>query len=458
MRAFHISNSGTCFLFASKQIRSAIGEISDKDQHQPHILKFKSKLQDQLTRKTCFYLLRESINHVFASVVEPLEPKISATFPISPMKPPVGPDTRRDSGIELEKSENLITEIDEAENVDIRQLHAKFLQLFFEKFTNVKVYLAYEKLFTRHEDKFKKLSVYVVRVGKRLLSLLDAEKEQQDECLASFTASQTLWETAEQGIDWVMKLLRFFSRMDDLSEMIGREDGVSMITAIMKKFPYMTSIQISSSAVLANMASIESNREPLLEHGSIQLIMDNMKKFTSTPAILSEICATIANISTHDATAKLIVKTGGCHLLLKLMRIYPDATDLQIQAFHSFASLGKNCKDVLDKEEFTKMLLKTFENHGSHAELMSAACSALGSLAFAGVIFNAYKDSIITMVFKCMKEFKSNQGFQITACFALAHLSFLHGEFNNNIYCRKKFIANNYHNSISHERNNYTNT
>jgi hypothetical protein len=230
----------------------------------------------------------------------------------------------------------------------------------------------------------------------------------------------------------VMKLIRIFSRLENMASSIGQKHAMRLILRIMQKYPYCMQLQINCSACLANLASVESNRTIMLEEGCIRLVLDNMIKFIGYPAVQAEICATLANLACHDANARYIVQHGGCLSIIKAMRLHVGNVqlltqiDLQIQAFHALASLGKSGKDILDREEFIAIAMRSVELHMKELDVVSAAWHALGSLANAGINIASHKTVLISFIFDTMRLFNTNPTFQITACFALAHVFFNH--------------------------------
>jgi hypothetical protein len=106
------------------------------------------------------------------------------------------------------------------------------------------------------------------------------------------------------------------------------------------------------------------------------------------------------------------------------MRANIDELDLQVQAFHAISGLGKVGKQILEREKFIELSLKSIEKHRQSAELVSAAWHSLGALANSGLNFGTYKNNLLFLIFESMKTFFTKTSFQITACFALAHIFF----------------------------------
>ncbi|KAI8916151.1 hypothetical protein EDD86DRAFT_244094 [Gorgonomyces haynaldii] len=165
----------------------------------------------------------------------------------------------------------------------------------------------------------------------------------------------------------------------------------------------------------------KSNRNVMLEDGCIKLVLGNMEKFMNEPAVQAEICATLANLACHEANAMYIVRNGGCTMIIKAMRRHGDQIDFQIQAFHALASLGKHAKEILDRESFVSIVVKCVTQHEDEVDLVSAAWHALGRVSIV-----QHKAHLIGMLFASMRRFNKNHKFQITACFALAHVFFNH--------------------------------
>jgi hypothetical protein len=185
-------------------------------------------------------------------------------------------------------------------------------------------------------------------------------------------------------------------------------------------------LQINCSACLANLASIEENRTAMLEDGCIQNVLQNMDRFRDSPQVQAEVCATLANLACHETNARYIVQNGGCALILKAMRLHINMLDFQIQALHALASLGKTGKEEMIRENLIAIVMRSMSIHSHDVDMVSAAWHALGTLANSGVPFVEHKVQIISQIFDSMRKFESNHTFQITACFALAHVFFNH--------------------------------
>ena len=222
----------------------------------------------------------------------------------------------------------------------------------------------------------------------------------------------------------VMKLIRIFSRLDHLANSIGQKQGIKVIMRAMQRFPFCVQLQINCSACLANLASVEANRTIMLEDGCIRLVLDNMNKFMNAPAVQAEVCATLANLAGHETNARYIVQQGGCSLILKAMRRHIDQVDFQIQAFHAISSLGKIAKDIIDGENFMNTAMKCITLLFDQLDLVSAGWHSIGTLANSGISIVQHRTKIISMIFQSMKKFSLHHTFQITACFALAHVFF----------------------------------
>ncbi|KAJ3322630.1 hypothetical protein HDV06_002844 [Boothiomyces sp. JEL0866] len=175
----------------------------------------------------------------------------------------------------------------------------------------------------------------------------------------------------EDQVVIVMQLVRIFSRLDEFATRIGEKGGIQLILQAMQAFPYCMQLQINCSACLANLASIEANREIMLDTGCIKYVLDNMSKFMKDPAVQAEICATLANLACHKVNAKYIIENNGCMLILKAMRLHMNHVDLQIQAFHAFSSLGKSCLHILEREDFLGLSMKSLTIHQQNVDLAS---------------------------------------------------------------------------------------
>ncbi|KAJ3294260.1 hypothetical protein HK104_003796 [Borealophlyctis nickersoniae] len=298
----------------------------------------------------------------------------------------------------------------------------QYLDAFVAHFSDVHHFMRQENVFQSNEPLAETALSHIVAFGWEIAN--DAPKDPPPQTQSPRGTGEPTWE--EKNLGRVMKLIRIFSRVESLAATIGKNRGVPFILQVMKSFPFCIPIQIDCSASLANLASVEENRTLMLRDGCIKLVLENMSKFMDSPAVQAEVCATLANLASHDANAKYIVRNGGCTLILRAMRLHMDQMDLQIQALHALASLGKPGRDVLDKENFMPLLMRALTVHRRDIQVVSAVLHAVGSLAVTGMPMIAYKDKIISMIFTAMHDFKNAYTFQITACFALAHLSFMH--------------------------------
>ena len=88
--------------------------------------------------------------------------------------------------------------------------------------------------------------------------------------------------------------------------------------------------------------------------------------------------------------------------------------------------MGKVDIQILDREQFISFLVESLQRRFNDVEFLSAVWHSLGSLANAGIKLHNHKLEILKGIFSSMKRFHKNQSFQITACFALAHVFFNH--------------------------------
>ncbi|KAJ3276087.1 hypothetical protein HDV01_006257 [Terramyces sp. JEL0728] len=296
--------------------------------------------------------------------------------------------------------------------ITVEDESSQYLNLFLLYFINVKNYIQYEKQFKEYIETTDLIFAHLQHFSWTLINLY-----------SNFTKDEI-----ENKVVTVMQLVRIFSRLDEFATRIGEKGGIQLIMQAMKAFPFSMQLQINCSACLANLASIEGNREIMLDIGCIKYVLDNMSKFMKDPAVQAEICATLANLACHKVNAKYIIENNGCMLILKAMRLHLKHVDLQIQAFHAFSSLGKTCLHILDREDFLGLSIKSLTNHHQNVDLASACWHALGSLANSGMNITSYKNELLSLIFSVMKKFSDHPSFQITACFALAHMFFANRE------------------------------
>ncbi len=98
-----------------------------------------------------------------------------------------------------------------------------------------------------------------------------------------------------------------------------------------------------------------------------------------------------------------------------------------MQALHALSSLAKSGLEILERENFINLALKSISLHKSSCDFASAAWHTLGTIANAGYNFSSSKSILLGEIFNSMKIFDNNDSLQITAAYALAHMVF-----NNN--------------------------
>ncbi|KAJ2993050.1 hypothetical protein HDV02_002696 [Globomyces sp. JEL0801] len=297
----------------------------------------------------------------------------------------------------------------DVESIPVHNNSHNYIYNFLAYFINVRSYIQHEQLFKQQKETIELLFRHIQSVSLELIrkiSVIQRSKYIEDLLLI------------------VMQLIRIFSRLDEIAELIGNEGGIDLIFKSMKALPLFIQLQINCSACLANLATVESNRKLMLTGGCIGHVLENMLKFMKYPAVQAEICATLANLACHKLHSTFIAANNGTELILKALRIHIDKADLQIQGFHAFASLGKECVPALEREDFLKLAIKSMELHADNVDLVSAAWHALGSLSNNGLSITVNKDRLLELIFTSMKVYQNNPTFQITACFALAHMFF----------------------------------
>ncbi|KAI8900240.1 armadillo-type protein [Globomyces pollinis-pini] len=295
----------------------------------------------------------------------------------------------------------------DVESIPVHNNSHNYIYNFLAYFINV--HIQHEQLFKQQKETIELLFRHIQSVSLELIrkiSVIQRSKYIEDLLLI------------------VMQLIRIFSRLDEIAELIGNEGGIDLIFKSMKALPLFIQLQINCSACLANLATVESNRKLMLTGGCIGHVLENMLKFMKYPAVQAEICATLANLACHKLPSTFIAANNGTELILKALRIHIDKADLQIQGFHAFASLGKECVPALEREDFLKLAIKSMELHADNVDLVSAAWHALGSLSNNGLSITVNKDRLLELIFTSMKVYQNNPTFQITACFALAHMFF----------------------------------
>lgn len=161
-----------------------------------------------------------------------------------------------------------------------------YIKIFLDYFINVRNCIWYiivdiklEKVFVEDANISQLIMTHIIAFSWKLLETDDVSIE----CLAHALPGIT----REDLIIIVMKLIRIFSRHDDLAVNIGEKQGMQLIMRLMAAYPFCIQLQINCSACLANLASIESNRIIMLKEGCISQILNNLSKFVDTPSVLN---------------------------------------------------------------------------------------------------------------------------------------------------------------------------
>ena len=284
--------------------------------------------------------------------------------------------------------------------------HTPELDRFFESFMDVGRFLKNQQVFRDSLPLCEQIIQFLIHVGQGLKS------EEHD--------------GEEETLGRIMRLLRIFSRLDELSTTIGVNGGVKFITAAMIRYPESVEIQTNSSATFANMASVETNRTLMIENNCLSLVVENIRKFSHTPKLLIEICATLANLSSYEKTCRILLQSEVITHVLQVMNSHVNQADLQIQCFSALSGIARFARENIPRELFTRAVEVNLEANAGNVDVLTALCNAVGSVSCSVAIMEESKDKIIDMALRAMKRFPDNLVFQITSCFSLAHLSFMH--------------------------------
>ncbi|KAJ3291574.1 hypothetical protein HDU79_002303 [Rhizoclosmatium sp. JEL0117] len=219
------------------------------------------------------------------------------------------------------------------------------------------------------------------------------------------------------------KLLRILSRMEETATSFISHNGIDLIFQMISAHPESVQIQIDSSAVIANLSNVSSARTYIQQKTSyISMILANMRKWAHEETVQTEMCAIISNLAQCDSTAGMIVQRGGCALIRDAMMLHVDVEDLQVQGLHALSALVKSAKRHLNTNlaaSYTECIVQAFTRWKDSMSVCSAASNCVGMFSFVQLKLTRPMESIIL---DAMKRFHDVEKFQITACFALAHL------------------------------------
>ncbi|KAJ3069618.1 hypothetical protein HDU98_007312 [Podochytrium sp. JEL0797] len=205
-------------------------------------------------------------------------------------------------------------------------------------------------------------------------------------------------------------------------------NGIDSIFHILTLCPDSTQIQIDCSAVIANLSNVPAARVFLQQKTTyISLILLNMRKWVHEETVQTEMCAIISNLAQCEENGKRIVQSGGCERIRDAMMMHVDVEDLQVQGLNALAALVKIVKRQLTASlisSYIDCIHKSFEKWKESTSVCAAACNCIGMFAFVQLKMTRPVEHLILAA---MQRFKECPKFQITACFALAHLTIAKG-------------------------------
>ncbi|KAI9142136.1 armadillo-type protein [Paraphysoderma sedebokerense] len=377
---------------------------------------------DQLTTSNCLLTLQAAINKTFTSDAINDKTSFINNTTLFPFEKPVSENTDHD--IKNTKSAK------------------QFISAFLDFYLIVRNYEANSHLFTI-KDICESIILRLLTFSWMMVDLQKSAVEMSEPTSDTSSLAGYLEDT--------LKLLRIFSRGDPSCRIIGQHNGISLIHHIMNLNPSFTRIQVECCATLANLSINSDNRASMLQVGCLKLVVDNMRRFDNIPEIQTEICAALTNISCYERNATFILQAGGWQLIVRALETYKTHVDLQVQGFHALSSLSKHAKPSslasmthlnlattsramsgtntsiasTDMNDLLKCIFTAMKLHKLEAEVVIATCNTLGSLSLsAQSSIRLQEMEIVTMIFEGMKRFRLNDNYQVSACFALAHLFF----------------------------------
>lgn len=325
--------------------------------------------------------------------------------------------------------------LDKFERRNISELIAickRYCLEFIRYFSDVKRYLPHNQHFERSSLQCHSVIGLINKHISRLLLLKPT----------TATPQQPL------PVDQLLKVYRIMSRSRSNARYLVRQINIKpILKQLMSDWQHDSQVQIECCAIVANLASFNRLRKESI--GGVEfipLILQNMKRFRDRPEVETEICAALSNLSLSSEPAKGIIAEGGMELLLDLCDHITSAAptavlsgnyttagsvDLLVQALHVVANLANH--GVNRYRDLTRILDTVYSSgirFDYSVELMTAVNNLVGSLAFAGYKINFEQGDRITEMILCgMRRFQDNSTLLVTACFAMAHMSFGKGMF-----------------------------
>ncbi|KAI9346930.1 hypothetical protein BDR26DRAFT_855382 [Obelidium mucronatum] len=159
---------------------------------------------------------------------------------------------------------------------------------------------------------------------------------------------------------------------------------------------------------------------------------ERYKKYSKTAGtlgLLSDSMLVIAKARPiRPINIKLLRILSRMGLILDAMIQHKQVEDLQVQGLNALAALIKTAQRLFDANttsNYTLCIGKVLKLWKDSVQVSSAACNCIGMFSFVGVKVDSY---IVTLIVEAMEKFHYIVKFQITACFALAHISITHSK------------------------------
>ncbi|KAJ3095425.1 hypothetical protein HK100_005835 [Physocladia obscura] len=205
-----------------------------------------------------------------------------------------------------------------------------------------------------------------------------------------------------------------------------QNSSIDKLFIILSLHPSDRLIQIDTSAVLANLSNVAHARKHIQRCSHTSTLLINMTRWSHEETVQTELCAILSNLAQSESENGDLARAGACELLRDAMTRHTESEDLQVQALNALAGLARSAKRVLPETTMRMhvagvlAVLDAWTVRASMATC-AAACNALGVFSFAGVRVPCVATAEGS-VLRAMQKFRACAKFQVTACFALAHL------------------------------------
>ncbi|KAI9183544.1 hypothetical protein H9P43_004462 [Blastocladiella emersonii ATCC 22665] len=228
----------------------------------------------------------------------------------------------------------------------------------------------------------------------------------------------------------VARTLRVFSRSEANCTYLSQRNAVSLLCDAVRgaSSPAAVDAVVHLFAALANLALIEPNRAPMLDHGLPALLVSRIATLRGHPTALVELLAALSNLTCYGVDhVQAIVAAKGHLVVQNLIADHVAAAaagprELVVHGLHVLAAVsrvdGSRLRDTVDT------IVRCIDAHPFEETVLCAALSSLGNF-FANDTSPA-DDRLVQRILAIFTRFAHRKAVLISAFFALSQL--LHSE------------------------------